>query len=111
MFGWMNGIVSNIRRRIRIAKEITPRSFRAMAGEISDLADACAQTCSPQSDMLGRVERIKYEMSQLTELTRQPKFKTLSVQRKMELRESLIQSRDQILKSMQDAPSPTKIIQ
>ncbi|WP_432735634.1 hypothetical protein [Maridesulfovibrio sp. FT414] len=111
MIGWINGLLHNAKERIRIAKEINPRSFRSMAREISDLADACAQVCTPQSEMLRKVEKIKREMSQLTELTHQPEFRKLSVQRKMELRQSLIQSREQILESMQDAPSPTKLIQ
>ncbi len=103
--------MDNAKERIRIAKEINPRSFRSMAREITDLADACSQVCSPESELLQRVERIKGEMEQLTELTHQPEFKKLSVQRKMELRQSLIQSREQILDSMQATPSPTKLIQ
>lgn len=111
MFGWINGLIHNAKERIRIAKEITPRSFRSMAREISELADACSQVCSPESDMLTKVERIKREMVQLTELTHQPEFRKLSVQRKLELRQSLLQSKEQILESMQDSPSPTKLIQ
>ncbi|WP_419780397.1 hypothetical protein [Maridesulfovibrio sp.] len=111
MFGWFKGKMDNAKERIRIAKEINPRSFRSMAREITDLADACSQVCSPESELLQRVERIKGEMEQLTELTHQPEFKKLSVQRKMELRQSLIQSREQILDSMQATPSPTKLIQ
>ncbi|MFW5498004.1 MULTISPECIES: hypothetical protein [unclassified Maridesulfovibrio] len=111
MFGWIKGKVANAKERVRIAKEINPKSFRNMAREISELADACSQVCSPQSEMLQKVERIKGEMEQLTELTRQPEFKKLSVQRRMELRESMIQSKEQILDSMQAAPSPTKLMQ
>ncbi|NDV24618.1 hypothetical protein [Desulfovibrio sp. JC022] len=111
MFGWIKGKVANAKERVRIAKEINPKSFRVMAREISELADACSQVCSPKSDLLQRVEKIKGEMEQLTELTRQPEFKKLSVQRRMELRESMIQSKEQILESMQEAPSPTKLIQ
>ena len=111
MFGWIKGKVANAKERVRIAKEINPKSFRSMAREISELADACSQVCSPQSEMLQKVERIKGEMEQLTELTRQPEFKKLSVQRRMELRESMIQSKEQILDSMQAAPSPTKLMQ
>ncbi|WP_319780415.1 hypothetical protein [Maridesulfovibrio sp.] len=111
MFGWIKGKMDNAKERIRIAKEINPKSFRVMAREISELADACSQVCSPESELLQRVERIKSEMEQLTELTRQPEFRKLSVQRKMELRQSLIQSKEQILESMQAAPSPTKLIQ
>ncbi len=111
MFGWINGMIHNAKERIRIAKEINPRSFRSMAREISELADACSQVCSPESEMLSKVEKIKSEMVQLTELTHQPKFRKLSVQRKLELRQSLLQSREQILESMQESPSPTKLIQ
>ncbi|ACS79307.1 hypothetical protein [Maridesulfovibrio salexigens] len=111
MFGWIKGKVANAKERVRIAKEINPKSFRSMAREISELADACSQVCSPQSEMLQKVERIKGEMEQLTELTRQPEFKKLSVQRRMELRESMLQSKEQILDSMQAAPSPTKLMQ
>ncbi|WP_421901190.1 hypothetical protein [Maridesulfovibrio sp.] len=111
MFGWIKGKVANAKERVRIAKEINPKSFRIMAREISELADACSQVCSPQSEMLQKVERIKGEMEQLTELTHQPEFKKLSVQRRMELRESMIQSKEQILESMQAAPSPTKLMQ
>ncbi|WP_319761296.1 hypothetical protein [Maridesulfovibrio sp.] len=111
MFGWIKNKVANAKERIRIAKEINPKNFRVMASEISELANACSQVCSPESELLQRVEKIKGEMEQLTELTHQPEFKKLSVQRKMELRQSLIQSREQILESMQATPSPTKLIQ
>lgn len=111
MFGWIKEKVANAKERVRIAKEVNPRTFRTMAREISELADACSQVCSPKSDMLKKVDRIKGEMEQLTELTWQPEFKKLSVQRRMELRESMIQSKEQILDSMQAAPSPTKLMQ
>ena len=111
MFGWINDLISRAKYRIRLAKEINPSSFRIMAKEISELADACSQVCQPESDVLKRVEKIKAEMEQLTELTKQPAFKKLSTQRKLELRESLRVSREQILDSMQTAPSPTKLLQ
>ncbi|SDK82895.1 hypothetical protein SAMN05660337_1366 [Maridesulfovibrio ferrireducens] len=111
MFGWINELIYQAKKRIQLAKDINPKSFQSMAKEISELADACSQVCQPEGNVLQRVERIKDEMEQLTKLTMQPEFKKLSTQRKLELRESLIQSREQILESMQTAPSPTKLIQ
>ena len=111
MFEWIKELLSQAKKRMQLEKEINPKSFQNMAKEISDLADACSQVCQPQENVLQRVERIKAEMEQLTTLTMQPEFKKLSTQRKLELRESLIQSREQILESMQTAPSPTKLLQ
>ncbi|WP_031479595.1 hypothetical protein [Maridesulfovibrio frigidus] len=111
MFGWINDLISQTKYRLRLAKEINPQSFRIMAKEISELADACSLVCQPENDLLKRVEQIKIEMEQLTELTKQPQFKKLSTERKLELRKSLRQSREQILEMMQMAPSPTKLLQ
>lgn len=111
MFDWIRNLFSSYRDRIKTAREVQPGNFRKMAEEITELADACAQVCPPESEILNRIERVKEEMDQLRELTSQPEFRKLSVQRKLELKESLVQSREQILDSMQTAPTPTRFLQ
>lgn len=111
MFNWIKKKLNLLRDQIRTAQEVRPGNFLKMAEEITELAEVCAQVCSPESEVLNQIERVKVEMDQLKELISKPEFRRLSIQRKLELKESLIQSREQILNSMQTAPTPTRFLQ
>ncbi|WP_051294973.1 hypothetical protein [Maridesulfovibrio bastinii] len=108
---WLENTFNTIKKKINTVREVQPGNFLKMANEITELAEACTHICHPESEVLIQIERVKIEMAQLIELTSKPEFKRLSIQRRLELKESLIQSREQILNSIQTAPAPTRFLQ
>ncbi len=82
-----------------------------MAAELRELARIAEQVCAEQETLMNRVERIKAEMDELERMTAAPEFRRLPLERKLELRKSLSESRDQLQRSVRTAPSPTKLLQ
>ncbi|GAB6175871.1 hypothetical protein JCM16814_07620 [Desulfobaculum senezii] len=95
----------------RRAKEIDPKSFLELSAELLELADAASKLWHSEPRFQTRLRRIREEMAQLEDLASKPEFKRLSPQKRLELRESLLSSRDQLLESLNSAPSPTTTIQ
>lgn len=111
MIGWIKKKARYLKDKFKLMQEVQPEKFHKMAEELTELADACAQVCPSESEILLQIERVKIEMKQLKELTTKPEFKRLSIQRRLELKESMIQSREQILNSVQTVPTQTKFLQ
>ncbi|NJB67601.1 putative nuclease with TOPRIM domain [Desulfobaculum xiamenense] len=101
----------NILNARRMARDIDPRSFLELSAELLDLVDAASKLWHNEPRFQERIRRLREEMEQLESLASKPEFKRLSPQKRLELRESLISSRDQLLESMHSAPSPTTTIQ
>mgnify|MGYP001348845368 CR=1 FL=1 len=97
--------------RRRIAREIDPQAFRILAGELRDLARVAERLWPRSHKFYIKIKRIQSEMEQLDQLASRPEFRRLSPEKRLRLRESLIQSRDQLLETVQTAPSPTSRLQ
>ncbi|GFM37173.1 hypothetical protein DSM19430T_18570 [Desulfovibrio psychrotolerans] len=111
MFGWMKRICREIRDRIRYSAKISPESIRKLASELQELA-VIVERVNPELPERGaRIWRIRTEVGQLIDLTGRMEFHRLSVQRRLELHQSLEQSRAQLLESMRSAPTPTDRVQ
>jgi len=99
------------RQSRKLAEEIDPSVFLAMAAELRDLADTASKLWQANPPYMARAQRILDEMNQLEHLASRPEFKRLSSQKRQELRQSLLLSRDQLLESMQASPPVTNTIQ
>lgn len=64
-----------------------------------------------QHQFHAKIKRIQSEMEQLDRLASKPEFKRLSAQKRLQLRESLLQSKEQLIETVQTAPSPTATLQ
>ncbi|WP_156939541.1 hypothetical protein [Desulfocurvus vexinensis] len=95
----------------RVAREIDPAVFLHMAAELREIADAASKLWQEDPSFSARARRILDEMDQLERIAQRPEFRRLSPQKRLELRKSLILSRDQLLESMQASPPPTERIQ
>ena len=106
MKGWLGRLMQGLRERRRLAGEIDPASFRTLARELRELAELAERLWPQHPKFLAKIKRIQSEMAQLDELTARPEFRRLSTEKKLLLRESLIQSRDQLMETVKTAPFP-----
>lgn len=95
----------------RLARDIDPRAFLELTAELRDLAEAASKLWQQEPEFQARVRRIKSDMDQLEALAARPEFKRLPAERRLELRRSLADSRQQLLDSMYQAPTPTTTLQ
>jgi hypothetical protein len=111
MKDWLLRKIKEYRERRRFAREIDPESFRVLARELRELASVAERLWPRQPQFHSKIKRIQTDMEQLDRLTTRPEFKRLSAQKRMQLRKSLIQSRQQLMETVQTAPSPTATLQ
>lgn len=95
----------------RTARAIRPKEFVLLASDLRLLAESASKIRHPEPEFQSRVKRIQDEMRQLEQLADRPEFAKLPREKRLELRKSLILSRQQLIEYMQDAPSPTDVIQ
>ncbi len=108
---WLSRIIREHKDRKRFAKEIDPEAFRILARELRDLALVAERLWPQQHKFYTKIKRIQNEMEQLDRLASKPEFNRLSVQKRLQLRQSLIHSREQLMETVQSAPSPTGTLQ
>lgn len=109
--GWIKDKIETFKAQRKLAKQVDPRNFKEMALEIRDLALLSAQLGPVNHDMRKLIRNIIKEMDRLSELADKPEFRRLSTGKKLLLRQGLLESREQLLESIESAPSPTSTLQ
>mgnify|MGYP006283595465 CR=1 FL=1 len=104
-------ILNNILAKFRQNKELTPNSFKKVAEEIRELAILAGKLWPDDRDFQQRIKRIQNEMDQLEQMAERREFKQLSPEKRKELKDSLIKSKEQLLNTLHSAPTPTERIQ
>jgi hypothetical protein len=110
MIEWIKRKLGELAVKRRIAREST-RIPSANWRRAVELADIAARIRPDEHAFQLRVKRIKREMDDLARMTGRPEFRMLPQKKRLELRESLLSSRDQLLKTVSDAPVPTTLRQ
>ena len=95
----------------KLEREIDPRSFKRMAKDIRDLAVLASQLGHDRGDARDLVRNVIGEMDRLDKLADQPEFRKLSTGKRLLLKKGLMESREQLLESIESAPSPTNTLQ
>ncbi|MBC16332.1 conserved protein of unknown function [Pseudodesulfovibrio profundus] len=109
--GWIKDKIEGFKAQRKLAKQIQPKNFKRLAQEIRDLA-VLASHLNPQGkDIRKLIRNVMTEMDRLSELADRPEFRKLSTGKKILLRQGLQESREQLLDSIESAPSPTQTIQ
>lgn len=111
MFQWIREKAKAWEAQRKLARQIDPRQFKRMAGEIRDLAILAAQLGPPGKDIRQLIRNILTEMDRLSELADKPEFRRLSTGKRLLLRQGLLESREQLLESIESAPAPTQTMQ
>jgi len=111
MIGWIKDKVETIKAQRKLARQIDPSNFKKMAMEIRDLAVLASQLSPRGKDIQKLIRNVLTEMDRLSELADRPEFRKLTTGKKLLLRQGLLESREQLLESIESAPSPTDTLQ
>lgn len=111
MIAWLKKQLAAYKEQRKLSRQIDPESFRSLARELRDLAQLAERLWPTQHKFYAKIKRIQAEMEQLDRLASKPEFRRLSSQKRLKLRESLLQSRSQLMETVQTAPSPTQTLQ
>lgn len=111
LIGWLRKRWRDWRTWRRLAREAHPRKILELTREIREMAEVAAQVCPREEAVQTRIQSIQAEMDRLAGLAGRPEFRRLPAGKRILLRQGLLQSRDQLLESMQSAPSPTRLLQ
>lgn len=95
----------------RVARDIAPKAFIALSAELREMAEIVSKLRHSDPETQSRLARIVREMGQLEKLAEQPGFRRLTPEKRLELRQSLLASREQLLESIHEAPAPTDTLQ
>ncbi|MEF2229957.1 MAG: hypothetical protein V3571_03430 [Pseudodesulfovibrio sp.] len=111
MVKWIKEKVEAWKERRKLEQQIDPHQFKRMAEEIRDLALLAAQLGPRGKDIQQLIRNILIEMERLSRLADQPEFRRLSTGKRLMLRQGLLESREQLLESIESAPAPTQTMQ
>lgn len=111
MFRWFKEKIETWKAQRKLARQINPRTFKAMATEIRDLALLASQLSPRGKDIQKLIRNIIIEMDRLSALAERPEFRRLSTGKRLLLRQGLLESREQLLESIESAPAPTERMQ
>ncbi len=109
--GWLKDKIKAFKAQRQLAKQIDPHNFKKMALEIRNLAALAAQITPHGKDIQRLIRNSMAEMDKLCDLANRPEFRRLSTGKKLILRQGLIESKEQLLESIESAPSPTDTLQ
>jgi predicted nuclease with TOPRIM domain len=107
MFGWLGRSLEKIIGRQRLARETNAQAFRNLSRELRDLAEIAARVWPETPSFQEKIKNIREEMDQLDDLTNKPEFRLLPLKKRLELRESLILSKTQLMDTVSTAAPPT----
>ncbi len=111
MFAWIKDKIETWKAQRKLSRQIDPHNFKTMAQEIRDLAVLASQLSPRGKDMQRLIRNILIEMERLSELADRPEFKRLTTGKRLLLRQGLLESREQLLESIESAPAPTETMQ
>ncbi|MBI9079028.1 MAG: hypothetical protein JEY79_04720 [Pseudodesulfovibrio sp.] len=111
MTGWFKNKIADWKAQRKLTREINPRNFKQTAQDIRNLAVLASQLNPKEQRIRQLIKNILVEMDRLSDLADRPEFKQLSTGKRLLLRQGLKESRDQLLESIQSAPSPTETLQ
>lgn len=95
----------------KLSAEADPKNILALTREIREMALLAARVCPDQEAPQSRIQSILDETVRLDTMARRPEFKRLPPGRRILLRQGLLKSREQLLESIQAAPTPTRLLQ
>lgn len=107
MFTWIVNRFKGLVSRRRLARETAPAAFLDLSREMRELAGIAARVWPEEAAFQERIRSIREEMDQLDQLTSKPEFRLLPLKKRLELRESLLNSKTQLMDTVSTAPAPT----
>jgi len=95
----------------RSAALVNPNGLLRLAEEVRTLAEAARRVCPPERRLQSRILDIHEDMRRLADIAATPDFRHLAPEKRQLLRRGLVDSREQLLRAMGQAPAPTRLLQ
>lgn len=95
----------------KAAAEQNPGGILRLARELRCLAEAARRVCPPERRLQSRISALHEEMRRLTVLAETPEFRCLTPEKRQQLHQGLVQSREQLLRAMGQVEAPTDLLQ
>lgn len=102
---------SRLNQKHRQKKSIQIRELRKLAEELTFLAEIASRINPEQKQNMDQLSKIRDEMNRLADLVESKDFTSLPRDTKLELRENMLISRQQLVKAIQHAPPLTETLQ
>lgn len=97
--------------RRQLQRQIEPCVFLDMTAELRTLALSAAQACPGEASVQNVIRTIHQEAEKLAQIASEPTFRRIPSKERLMLRQGLLQSKRQLLESIQAAPAPTHLLQ
>ncbi|TVQ97728.1 MAG: hypothetical protein EA399_12625 [Desulfovibrionales bacterium] len=111
MFSWVKQRWAQYRERQEIAKQTNPEALMDLSREVRALAEVVNQFCVNEPKYRDRMRKVEYEMQVLEEIIERPNFRLVSPEKRLQLRENLIESREHLLEAVKEAPTASSLPQ
>lgn len=111
MFSRIRFFFSKRLMRYRENKQLRGHELHRITQEIRYLSEIAAKVNPAQNQTMDKLQKITAEMEKLTEIVDSKDFTKIPHKARLELRESLLQSRKKLVDAIHQAPPPTDILQ
>ena len=98
----------NLFKKNNIDSELTREQFKKLANEIRSLTELIGKIWIANNEFQTKLKRIQQEMDHLDKILEKRYFSYLPENKKKELKRSLIISKQELIKCIQEAPCPTE---
>lgn len=101
----------NLLQRQKQKRQIHVREFRRLAKEMTYLTEIALKINPGKAHTMEKLHKIRKEMDKLSELVDSRDFTKIHPSARLELRENLLTSREQLVETIHQAPPPTSTLQ
>ncbi len=96
------------KRRGKKREDLSVAQFKRLLNDIRSLTELIEKIWIIDDSLLKRIKKIQKEMDKLDDILNKKYFSVLPEQKKMELKKSLIISKEELIKCIEEAPCPTE---
>lgn len=111
MFQWLKKAWTNHQEQRTLAKETDPKALRDLSREVRALAEAVDRFWVDEPKFRERLQKIDQEMRMLEDMLQRPNFRLVTPEKRLQLRASLIASREHLLEAVKEAPTASSLPQ
>lgn len=111
MFKWLKKCWTDYQEQRCMARQTDPRALQDLSREVRALAEAVDLFWVDEPKFRERLRKIDQEMRMLEDMIQRPNFRMVSPEKRLQLRESLIASKEHLLEAVKEAPTASSLPQ
>jgi predicted nuclease with TOPRIM domain len=111
MFARLKKAWINLQNQRSVARQTDPKTLLELSHEVRALAEAVNRFWVDEPQFRDRLRKVEQEMQILEEIIRRPNFRLVSSEKRLQLRESLLESREHLLEAVKEAPTASNLPQ